>query len=64
MKFIEAYYQGKYIQREIWSNDLIQIYLCGKKLIIEHVNNSIEEHDYLLDVDDLIADDWKILNKE
>lgn len=66
MNFTDAIVTRKNIKRAAWDDEMINIYLrfteSGKyKMVIEHLKGKTEEHDYKLDVSDMIADDWVIL---
>lgn len=68
MNISDAIVAGKYIKRESWADGTIDIYLkrCGLHflMVIEHLNNRSEEHVYKLDISDILAEDWVIINKE
>ena len=67
MNFLDAVITRKNIKRSTWNDELIDVFLkfvddAKYKMVIVHLNGSVEEHDYKLDVSDLYAEDWIILD--
>lgn len=66
MNFSDAIMRGYCIKRKSWDDGTIDVYIRrdGKKftMVVSHLMGKTEEHDYTLDIYDLIADDWEIIN--
>jgi hypothetical protein len=69
VNFSDAIINGRCIKRKRWGDEIIDVYLriCSDsklKMVIEHLNRKTEEHLYKLDISDILAEDWEIINKE